>query len=1048
MNTQQFPAHHDWENQHILQRNRLPARAYFLPYSSEQSATGQLSNTQVLSLNGRWQFYYALSPENAPAQFFTETFDTSTWDEITVPGHWQLQGFGRPQYTNVNYPIPVDPPHVPTENPTGCYRRTFTLPAHWVSQQIRLRFEGVDSAFHVWINGQEIGYSQGSRNASEFDITAYAHTGENTLAVRVYQWSDGTYLEDQDMWWLSGIFRAVSLLAFPPVQIADFSVQTLLDEHYQDATLQVKALIQAPANTQGSQRHYRVGIRLLDAQNQLVPGTEIQHACTLGTTATTAVTLTAAVTLPQLWSAEQPYLYNLLLTLQDEQGQVLQVVPQHVGFRSIELKHGNLLVNGVAIMIKGTNRHEHHPTLGRAVPLEFARRDLLLMKQHNINAIRTSHYPDDPRFYDLCDEYGFYIIDETDLECHGFGTAQEALNWNPSEQTANDDLFVHDQQTPAQWTSDNPDWEAAYLDRVERMVQRDKNHPCIILWSLGNESFYGRNHAAMYHWIKEHEPTRLVHYEGDRAALSADVFSQMYPSVAAISAFAEQEDFEKPLILCEYAHAMGNGPGGLKEYWEAFYKYRRLQGGFIWEWNNHGLLSQTAAGTSFYAYGGDFGDQPNDGNFVMDGVTQSDHTPNPGLIEYKKAIEPVLVEAANLAQGKVTITNRYDFSSLDHLTLTWNVAQEGTVVQSGTLPLPHIAAGKSTTLTIPFNGQDGFQSEHDYWFNLSLRLATDTSWATAGHEVAWEQFKLQTATPAPALQHSELAALHVQTAETELTVSGTNFRYVFDQSTGELKSWSYNGIELLTLGPRLELWRAPTDNDRPNVAVQWRKAGLHWLQSQTRAVHWQQSADQKAVTLEVQTRIAPPILAWGITTAFTYTITGDGALRIDVQGQPQGHAPRTLPRLGLTLHLPGDFKQATWYGRGPGESYRDTKLANRFGVYSCDVADLSTPYEYPQENGNRTDVNWLTLRNAQGIGIRAKVTPQFNFSAHYYTTWDLERATHPYELPQREDITLHLDYDLHGIGTESCGPGPLPQYELLTGKFHFQVQLKPVNVTE
>jgi beta-galactosidase/beta-glucuronidase len=1023
----QSPAPNDWENVQVFQRNRLTSRAYFIPYQDEVAAlTYERGNSPAIQLlNGRWKFSFSETPALAPAQFFAETFDVSGWDEVAVPGCWQLQGYGRPHYTNVVYPFPIDPPHVPTENPTGCYRRDFLLPANWLDQQIRLRFEGVDSAFHVWVNGKEVGYSQGSRNPAEFDITALVRPGHNSVSVRVYQWSDGSYIEDQDMWWLSGIFRDIYLLALPSVRLDDFFVQTDLDKEYQNALLRVKASF----SQSGSQRQTKcqLELRLLDTLGQPLPGVETTTSVVVAPGEPATVELELPVSNPQKWSAESPYLYHLLLIQRDEQGEILQVIPQRVGFRAIELKGGNFLVNGVPIMLKGVNRHEHHPDFGRAVPFDWMREEVLLMKQYNINAVRTSHYPDDPRFYDLCDEYGLYVIDEADLECHGFNQTPE----------------------PQKWTSDNPAWEALYLDRIERMVQRDKNHPCIIMWSLGNEAFYGRNHATMYHWAKANDPTRLVHYEGDQEAKTADVYSRMYASVDTIKEFAEKKAIDKPLILCEYAHAMGNGPGGLLEYWEAFYHHKRLQGGFVWEWRDHGIRRTTDDGKEYFAYGADFGDQPNDGNFILDGLLLSDCTPTPGLVEYKKILEPVVVTALDLAAGKVSLLNRYDFISLDHLTLSWNIMEDARVVQSGSFPLPSIAAGESAAITIPFANPVSFQRNKDSWLNLSFRLANDFSWAGAGHEVAWAQFLLQSATETLApVSPNDTLPLQCWEVDGKLHIKGADFALAFDQIYGTISAWSFHGQDLLIQGPRLDFWRAPTDNDHIDfnqtpAEQQWRQAGLHWLQHRVQSVTWRQDEESGVVVIRVGTRIAPPILAWGIDCTSVYTISGSGDVRIDVQGIPRGTFPRTLARLGLVMTLPERLNQVSWYGRGPGEAYRDTKQANRFGLYRKRVEELFTRYECPQENGNRTDVRWVTLTDPRGVGLFARIAPQFDFSAHHFTAEDLEKAKHLHELQPRKEITLHLDYAQHGIGSSSCGPGALPQYELLTQEFHFQARLRP-----
>jgi len=627
--TMESPEAPDYMNERVFQRNRLQPRAYFLP-------------AQTLSLSGRWKFKFMNSPlDSEPC-----SDEKSAWAMIDVPGHWQLQGYGIPQYTNFDYPFPCQPPLVPSENPTGLYETTFAVPDEWGGVDggldYRLRFEGVDSAFHLWVNGVEIGYNQGSRNASEFDISHVVEYGEgkmNTLKVKVYQWSDGSYIEDQDMWWLSGIYRDVSLLAFPKKgHVEDFFVRTTLDTHYEDATLDVDFTYQA-------QSAVTLELALRDTEGRMVqPGKSLK----LNPESTTK-NFKMDVSNPSKWTAEHPYLYELQVSLSCG-GQILQNITQQVGFRNVEISKGLLRVNGVPISIRGVNRHDHHPRFGRAVPLDFIKHDLKLMKTHNVNALRCSHYPNDPRLVQIANEIGLYVMDEADLECHGSGVDFEHL------------------------PSDNPSWKEAYLDRMQQLVHRDKNSPSVIMWSLGNESFYGQNHQTMYEWSKSFDPTRPVHYEGDHEFRASDICSYMYTGVADLAKLATQDgdEYEKPIFLQEYGHAMGNGPGALKEYQETFCKYRRLQGGFIWEWSNHGLLESLndGSGRMFYAYGGDFGDQPNDKNFVMDGLCDSEHRPNPGLLELKEAYQPLVI---SMKDSTIQVENRYDFDSLDDLEVSWNI---------------------------------------------------------------------------------------------------------------------------------------------------------------------------------------------------------------------------------------------------------------------------------------------------------------------------------------------------------------------------------------
>lgn len=1032
----------DWETQSILQHNRLPGRAYFFPYSDAQRAlTFERSRAQsLLLLNGQWKFHYAASPVEAPEQFFLGSHDVSGWDDLPVPSSWQMHGYGHPHYTNTVYPFPVDPPRVPTENPTGSYRRSFVIPESWTGQAVVLRFEGVDSAFHVWMNGQEVGYSQGSRLPSEFDVTSQVKPGVNQLSVRVYQWSDGSYIEDQDQWWLSGIFRDVYLLARPNVHVADCNVDALLDRSYEDATLSVRVQIrnQSSAAASGSVR-----LKLLAADGLAVP---LDSASLLydveGHNGEVSLSFTAAVASPRKWSAEDPYLYRLLISLHDKGGSVVECLPIRVGFRSVELRDGLFLVNGKAIRLKGVNRHDHHPDLGKAVPLSWMMEDVRLMKQHNINAVRTSHYPNDPRFYDLCDEYGLYVIDESDLECHGFGSAGDLHR-----------------------LSRDPDWEDAYIDRIDRMIRRDRNHPCIIMWSLGNESGFGRNHAAMAEYARALDPTRLVHYEGETRDMMqhgrdfndsvVDVHSTMYTGIQELIELGKREDIAKPHILCEFAHAMGNGPGGLMEYVDAFYTYPRLQGGFVWEWLDHGIRTHTPDGREYFGYGGDFGDEPNDSNFVIDGLVFPDHTASPGLVEYKKVIEPLKLTAENVTQGVIRVENRYDFSDLRHLAAHWSVAMDGKVLESGTCSAPDVAPGQSVQFHLPVSASASQSGPSDVWLNVSFVLAQDTMWAPAFHEVAWGQFLMAAAETMPLggasmrfLDGASAPDLSVEEDRLQLTVHGGDFSVAFSKVYGTLTDWKWQGQKMIEAGPELLLWRALTDNDNPPVnhgretaAAEWKKFGLNKMQHRVEAVTWSWSSVGKSVMVKVQTRIAPPVLAWGFHAEYLYAIDRSGIVTLQTTGTPYGNPPRTLPRLGLVMTLPKPFENVTWYGLGPGESYPDSRQAARVGVYQMKVDDLFTNYVMPQENGNRSDVRWVSLTDERGAGVLAAGHPLMQFSAHHVTTQQLDTAHHTCDLDWNEEITLHLDDAQHGLGTASCGPGPLSQYELVTGSFSFTVSL-------
>ena len=1024
----------DWDNPELVSRNREPAHATLIPFADAQSALAgeRTASPYFRLLNGTWKFRYAPSPAAAPPDLRRPDLDDRGWDDIQVPGNWQLQGYDRPIYVNVQYPIPVeDYPRVPRDdNPTGSYRTRFTLPEGWAGCQVFLVFDGVDSAGHVWLNGHPVGYSTDSRLPAEFNVTRYLQRGENVLAVRVYRWSSGTWLEDQDFWRLSGIFRDVYLMATPPVHVRDFTVVTELDGAYRHGTVRLSARVRdytgplAPG--------YRLEAALYDGEGQPVgatPSLPVPPAAGGETT----LELALAVRSPRKWSAEDPYLYTLLLTLKDPAGQVLEVERAGVGFRRVEIRDGRLWINGVPVRLRGVNRHEHDPDRGHTVTEESMLADIRLMKQHNINAVRTSHYPNVPLWYDLCDRYGLYLIDEANLESHGL--------WGE----------------PAQ----DPAWRAAFLERGSRMVERDKNHPSVIIWSLGNESGYGPNHDAMAEWIHQHDPTRPVHYESAFDAPLVDMVSVMYPRLAEppqplrsggkarknLIELAEDPQERRPLLMCEYAHAMGNSPGNLAEYWEVIEAHERCIGGFVWDWVDQGLRQRTPDGRPWYAYGGDFGEERHDGDFCINGMVWPDRTPHPCLWEYKKVLEPVRVYPLDLSVGLVEVENRYDFSDLSHLALAWTLSADGRLLKRGKLRTPRLRPGQRARLRVPFR-MPPLEPGAEYWLGLSFTLAQDAPWAPAGHQVAWAQFRLPFGLPGPALRVEEMPPVAMDEHADRIVLRGADWALTFDRSSGHIAAWEHRGRPILRQGPCANLWRAPTDNDlntwgEERLALRWREAGLDRLRERLQAVEVKRLSLQ-AVRIQVRSRLVAPRRKAAFDLAYTYTVLGSGDLFLDTRLTPQGSLP-PLPRFGLQMVVPGAFNTLTWFGRGPVEAYPDRKQGAPVGLYRGSVDEQYVPYIFPQENGNKADVRWAALTGRGGVGLLVVGDDLLNVSAHHFTTRDLERARHTYELRRRRDITFNVDHRQSGLGSASCGPGPLPQYLVWPEPMGFRLRLRALS---
>lgn len=1037
----------DWNTPMVIGRNKEPGHATLIPYTgvAEALTGGRDASPYFRSLNGDWRFSHAPNPASAPEGFFELSFETGERDTISVPSNWQMCGYGRPIYVNWGYPFPQDgvprmdprmaedwplPPIPEDDNPIGCYRRTFTIPESWDGHQIFILFDGVDSAFHLWVNGQEVGYSQGSRLPAEFNITSFVRSGENVLAVRVYRYCDGSYLEDQDYWRLSGIYRDVYLWAAPSVHVRDFFVRAELDKAYQDGVLRVVAKVRNYSDEDVTD--YLLEARLFEAEEGK-PVIESVVTVSVKAKSESSLDLEQAVVNPKKWSAEDPILYALLIVLKDGAGNVLEVERCNVGFRQIEIKDGQMHVNGVPVIFKGVNRHEHDPDTGHTVTVESMVEDIKLMKQFNFNAVRTSHYPNDPRWYDLCDEYGLYIVDEANIETHA--TVGKLSN--------------------------DPGWAAAFLERGVRMVERDKNHTCIVMWSLGNESGSGPNHAAMAGWIHEYDPTRPVHYEGATGwggrykrpedASYVDVVSVMYPNIDRITELAQMPGETRPLIMCEYAHAMGNSCGNLREYWDAIEANERLQGGFIWDWVDQGIRQVTEDGEEWFAYGGDFGDDPNDGSFCINGVIFPDRRIQPAMWECKKIMQPVKVEPIDLLAGKVRITNAYHFLDLSGLDIAWRLTADGEVLQSGTLEHLDTPPGESAIVVVPFE-QPELEPGAEYWLTLSFVLARDAAWAKKGHEVAWEQFKVPFEVPErPVLSVSGMPEVAMEDTGQVVTVRGPDFELVFDKLAGTMSSWQHQGQELVCRGPLFNAWRAPTDNDERGsraLAEGWYEAGLDQPEHAIKDMTVTRVAPH-VIRIVSYSYVSAPGCEGGFDCTYTYTIYGSGDILLNTQVLPSKNLP-PLPRVGLQMILPGGYEAFTWYGRGPHETYVDRKEGAQVGVYSGTVDEQYIPYVVPQENGNKTDVRWAVLADDGGNGllVASVAKDQGNpgrveASVHHFRVEDLALAKHTHELKRRDDITLHLDYGQTGLGGASCGPPTLPQYTIMPEPVEYTVRLKP-----
>lgn len=1051
----------DWENPEVFNINREEPHATLISYNDENKAfEGVMSNSpNVLLLDGRWRFCYSNTPADRPYWFFKDDYDIRDWKEIDVPSNWQMQGYDVPVYTNIPFPFvayrqiygvrdtknfeqgkgevngKIVPPFVTHDwNPVGSYKRFFNVPSDWDSKEIFLHFGAVSSAFYVWVNGQQVGYSEDSKVPAEFNITKYLKNGKNSLAVEVYRWSDGSYLEDQDFWRLSGIQRSVFLHARPKTYIRDFYAVADLEDNYNYGRLKIDIQLK---NSQGADGRYLVDASLYDDSVKVL--SEDKDVVMKGGDAQVRY----SQTYPDIkkWSAETPHLYTLVLTLLDKDKKVLESVSTKVGFRKVEIVNSQLLVNGVAIHLKGTNMHEHNEVTGHVVDEATILKDIRLMKSNNINAVRTSHYPQQELWYEMCDKYGLYLIDEADIESHGTGY--------------NKDVTL----------ADKPEWAAAHLDRMKRMVERDKNHPSVIIWSMGNEAGDGHNFLNGYKWIKGRDATRPVQYERAENQTNAperhtDIWCPMYASIQYIENYAKDPKNDRPLIMCEYAHAMGNSTGNLQDYWNVIEKYPKLQGGFIWDWVDQGLLKISENGERYWTYGGDYGEagMPSDGNFCLNGLVWPDRTPHPGLAEVKKVYQYVGFEPVNLSEGMIRVTNKYDFTNLSDFNFEWEVVSDGKVLQSGKIPFPDFKPGTASSFMVPYTKINPAPGA-EYFLNLRVSRSDEWNFVPEGNVYASEQFKLPYEAGRIPYHMEGLTMLKTSTDNKTLQVSGENLKITFNMESGRLVSYAFKGKELFVKGPEPDFWRPPTDNDygynMDRMLGVWKKAGERTVV--TKANISQPEMGKVVVTFnyDIPGTDGKKIAGY----ASSFTILGSGDVIVRNQFSKLSENIPEIPRMGMQMQVPEDFSNLKWLGRGPHENYRDRNSSAEVGLYESTVADQYTPYIRPQENGYKTDTRWLSLTDDSGNGVLICGDPLICFSALNFLHDDFESPgklsqyrkdaitanTHTKDLKARDFVNLNVDLGQMGVGGDnSWGARVHPEYRLLEKKYEYTFRIRPI----
>ena len=1002
-----------YENLNVLHENTMPARAYYIPASKRMDnlVEHREESDRMQLLNGTWKFQYFTSIYNIKDSFFEKNYDTENFDEIQVPSVWQMAGYDTHQYTNIRYPFPFDPPYVPQDIPCGAYVHNFEYSRDEKASKAFLNFEGVDSCFYVWINGSYVGYSQVSHMTSEFDVTDVLQDGTNTVAVLVMKWCDGSYLEDQDKFRMSGIFRDVYILKRPEQAISDYHIKSKIEDILAKVELDVK--FYSPTN---------VKISIEDKNGAVVALGSIDEEGT-------AVLEIAS---PELWNTENPYLYKLILETENE------VIVDHIALRKVEIKDQVIYLNGQKIKFRGVNRHDSDPVTGFTISLEQITTDLTLMKQHNFNAIRSSHYPNAPFFYEMCDKYGFMVIDEADIEAHG-----------PFMIYRKEDTDYNRFKRWNEKIADDPVWEEAIVDRVKLMVERDKNRFCIVMWSMGNESAYGCNFEKALEWTKNYDPDRITQYESARYRnydetydySNLDVYSRMYPALSEIQEYLDK-DGSKPFLLVEYCHSMGNGPGDFEDYFQMIQDNDKMCGGFVWEWCDHAIAHGTAEnGKTIYAYGGDHGEEIHDGNFCMDGLVYPDRTVHTGLLEYKNVYRPVRVVSYDKESGELVLHNYMDFDDLkDYVKISYELTQDGLVISKDILSefsvVPHGEGKTNLKISVPENGK--------CYLKLIYHLKKELPLLDEDHILGFDEIEVSKDDAKCKLAEKWMqktavdSELQVNENDTQIHIKGREFAYTIDRRTALFTEMKFAGREYLNHPMELNIWRAPTDNDM-YIKAEWKKA--HYDKAYTRAYTTEVVQGKHGVKIVSHASVVAETVQKILDVTITWKIEASGKIDADIAVTKDDEFP-DLPRFGVRMFLDKKLSDARYFGMGPQESYRDKHQAASHGLYRANVRDLHEDYIRPQENGSHYDCGYVELNNSR-YGIVASAEKAFSFNASYYTQEELEKKTHNYELAESDSVVLCVDYALNGIGSNSCGPVVLDQYRFNDVLFRFRFTLIP-----